>query len=83
MLPVSQDRDKGIVTLGGRVATKSDRSQAESVAKSITAGLVVSNQIAVIPPGAESDAKAINSDLDKATEKILMRRSLNKHFTTA
>jgi hyperosmotically inducible protein len=31
----------------------------------------VSNQIAVIPPGAESDAKAVNSDLDKAVEKNL------------
>jgi hyperosmotically inducible periplasmic protein len=68
---VSQDRDKGVVTLGGHVATDSDKSQAESVAKSIAAGQVVSNQIAVIPPGAESDAKAINSDLDKGAEKNL------------
>jgi hyperosmotically inducible periplasmic protein len=68
---VSQDRDKGVVTLGGHVPTDSDRSQAESVAKSIAAGQVVSNQIAVIPPGAESDAKAVNSDLDKGAEKNL------------
>jgi hyperosmotically inducible periplasmic protein len=68
---VSQDRDKGVVTLGGHVATDVDRSQAESVAKSIAGGQVVSNQIAVIPPGAESDAKAINSDLDKGAEKNL------------
>ena len=68
---VSQDRDKGVVTLGGHVATDSDKSQAESVAKSIAAGQVVSNQIAVIPPGAESDAKAVNSDLDKGAEKNL------------
>src|ERR1700694_2708498 len=68
---VSQDRDKGVVTLGGHVATDSDKSQAESVAKSIAGGQVVSNQIAVIPPGAESDAKAVNSDLDKGAEKNL------------
>ena len=68
---VSQDRDKGVVTLGGHVAAEGDKSQAESIAKSIASGQVVSNQIAVIPPGAESDAKAVNSDLDKGVEKNL------------
>jgi hyperosmotically inducible protein len=68
---VSQDRDKGVVTLGGHVAAEGDKSQAESIAKSIAGGQVVSNQIAVIPPGAESDAKTVNSDLDKGIEKNL------------
>jgi hyperosmotically inducible protein len=68
---VSQDRDKGVVTLDGHVATESDKSQAESIAKSMASGQVVSNQIAVIPPSAESDAKAVNSDLDKGMEKNL------------
>ena len=31
----------------------------------------MSNQIAVIPPAVESEAKAINSDLDKGIEKNL------------
>jgi osmotically-inducible protein OsmY len=62
---VKQDRDKGVVTLDGHVATDQDKSRAESIAKSIAGAQVVSNQIAVIPPGAESDAKAVNSDLDK------------------
>jgi osmotically-inducible protein OsmY len=31
----------------------------------------VSNQIAVVPPSAESDAKTVNSDLGKAIEKNL------------
>ena len=30
---VSQDRDKGVVTLGGHVPTESDRAQAEAIAK--------------------------------------------------
>jgi osmotically-inducible protein OsmY len=68
---VSQDRDKGVVTLGGHVAVEGDKSQAESIAKSIASGQVVSNQIAVMPPSAESDAKAVNSDLDKGVEKNL------------
>ena len=68
---VSQDRDKGVVTLGGHVAAEADKSQAESIAKSTATGQVVANQIAVMPPGGESEAKAVNSDLDKAIEKNL------------
>ena len=62
---------KGVVTLGGHVAADADKSKAESIAKSIATGQVVANQIAVIPPGAESDAKAVNSDLDKGIEHNL------------
>jgi osmotically-inducible protein OsmY len=68
---VSQDRDKGVVTLGGHVSADNDKSEAEFIAKSIAAGQVVANQIAVLPPGGESEAKAVNSDLDKGIEKNL------------
>ena len=68
---VTQDRDKGVVTLGGNVATEDAKAQAESIAKSIATGQVVADEIAVIPPGVESDTKTINSDLDKAIEKNL------------
>ena len=68
---VSQDRDKGVVTLGGHVATEGDKSNAESIAKSIAVDQVVANQIAVLTPGAESDAKTVNSDLDKGIEHNL------------
>ncbi len=68
---VSQDRDKGVVTLSGDVASDADKSQAESIATSMAAGQVVSNQIAVIPPAGRSDAKAVNSDLDQAISKNL------------
>jgi len=68
---VSQDRDKGIVTLGGQVASENDKSQAESLAKSIAGAQVVADQIAVIPVGAEKEAKAVNSDLDEGIEKNL------------
>ena len=68
---VSQDRDKGIVTLGGQVTSDNDKSRAESVAKSFAGIQVVANQIAVIPIGVEKDAKAVNSDLDQGIEKNL------------
>jgi len=67
----SQDREKGVVTLGGHVVADSDKSRAESIARSIAGPQVVSNQIAVIPPGAESEAKKVNSDLDKGIESNL------------
>jgi hyperosmotically inducible protein len=68
---VTQDRDKGVVTLGGQVPGDGERAQAESIAKSIVGGQVVSDQIAVVPVGVESEAKAINSDLDKGIEQNL------------
>jgi hyperosmotically inducible protein len=68
---VSQDRDKGIVTLGGQVASDNDKSQAESLAKSFVGTQVVADQIAVIPVGGEKEAKAVNSDLDKGIEQNL------------
>ena len=68
---VSQDRDKGVVTLGGHVAADAEKSQAESIARSIAAGQVVANEIAVRPPGFEKEAKAVTSDLDKGIEQNL------------
>jgi hyperosmotically inducible protein len=68
---VSQDRDKGVVTLGGHVATDAEKSQAESLARSIATGQVVANEVAVTPPGGERDAKAVNADLDKGIESNL------------
>lgn len=68
---VSQDRDKGIVTLGGKVTSENDKAQAESLAKSLAIGQVVADQIAVIPVGIEKDARTVNSDLDDGIEKNL------------
>ena len=68
---VSQDRDKGIVTLNGLVASENDKAQAESLAKSFAGAQVVANQIAVIPVGIEKEAKAVNSDLDRGIENNL------------
>jgi len=68
---VSQDRDKGVVTLGGTVTSESDKAQAESLAKSMAGTQVVADQIAVIPVGVEKEAKAVNTDLDDGIEKNL------------
>src|SRR5580704_13966121 len=65
---VSQDRDKGVVTLSGHVAGDRDKAQAQSIAQTIAGGQVVANEIAVRPPGLERDAKRVTADLDKAIE---------------
>jgi hyperosmotically inducible periplasmic protein len=68
---ITQDRDKGIVTLGGHVASEDAKAQAQSLAKSLAGAQVVANQIAVVPVGVEKEAKAVNSDLDQGIEKNL------------
>ena len=79
---MSQDRDKGVVTLGGHVPADQEKSQAESIAKSLAQGQVVADEIAVVPPGAAGDAKAINSDVDKGIaqnlDAALIQNRLNK-----
>jgi hyperosmotically inducible periplasmic protein len=78
---VSQDRDKGVVTLTGQVASDSAKSQAESIAKSIAGSQVVADEIAVVPPGpGASDAKTINSDLDKGIEQNLDAALVQNRF---
>ena len=68
---VSQDRDKGVVTLGGQVSSDAEKAQAESLANSLAGGQVVAYQIAVIPAGQGSEINAMNSDLDQGIEKNL------------
>jgi hyperosmotically inducible periplasmic protein len=68
---VTQDRDKSVVTLSGKVATDDDKARAESVARSIAGTEVVSNEIGVRPNGDESAAKKVDSDLDSGIDKNL------------
>src|ERR1700752_922942 len=65
---VKEDGDKGVVTLSGTVPADSDKAQVESIVKNSAGSLVVSDELAVRPQGAESEARAIDSDTDKAIE---------------
>ena len=82
---VSQDREKGVVTLTGHVGSDVDKQQAEAIAKSMSVGQVVADEIQVLPAGAESDAKAVSSDLDKGIDKnldaALIQNRLNKDIS--
>ena len=68
---VSQDREKGVVTLKGSVPADADKIRAESIAKSVAGAQVIANEIAVLPPGSESVAKTIDKDLDEGIKKNL------------
>jgi hyperosmotically inducible periplasmic protein len=68
---IDQDRDKGVVTLGGHVGAEAEKTQAEGLAKSLAAGEVVADQIAVLPLGAESAARTMNTDLDNGIDQNL------------
>jgi hyperosmotically inducible periplasmic protein len=80
---VSQKRDKGVVSLTGTVPTETDKSQAESIAKANAQSQVVADQISVRPPGNESEASTVESDIDKAIDKnvdaALVKHGLKKN----
>lgn len=77
---VSQDRDNGVVTLGGHVASDPDKQQAEAIAKSLSVGQVLADQIAVEPSGAESDARDVNSDVDKGIQSNMDAALIQNHL---
>jgi osmotically-inducible protein OsmY len=77
---VTQDRDKGVVTLGGHVTADADKASAESIAKGFAGTQVVSDQISVLPPGNESATKEVNKDLDQGIEKNLAAVFIQDNF---
>ena len=79
---VSQDQDKGVITLTGTVPTDSQKTQAESVAKQAAPNYTIADEIAVVPPQNADATKAANSDTDDAIEdsfkaELKKNRSLN------
>lgn len=65
---VSQDQDKGVITLTGDVTSADQKTQAETVARQAAPDYTIADQIGVRPPGAESQAKSVDSNLDSAIE---------------
>jgi hyperosmotically inducible protein len=66
---VSQDRDKGVITLTGNVETSDLKTQAETLARQAAPDYTIANEIGVRPSGDESQARAVSSNLDSAIEK--------------
>jgi len=65
---VSQDQEKGVMTLTGNVDTDDQKSQAAVLAKQAAPDYTIADEIGVRPPGAESQAKSVDSNLDNAIE---------------
>ena len=68
---VDQDRDKGVVTLKGEVASDAQKAQAEAIAKAAAPRDVIANEIRVLPAGMEGPADDIADDLDAGIENNL------------
>jgi hyperosmotically inducible protein len=65
---VSQDRDKGVMTLTGNVGTDDQKSQAENLAKQAAPDYTIADEIGVRPAGDQSQASSVDSKLDSAIE---------------
>jgi hyperosmotically inducible protein len=68
VVKVSQDRDKGVLTLTGDVDSADKKAQAETVAKEAAPSYAISNELGVRPIGNESQAKSVDSNLDSAIQ---------------
>jgi hyperosmotically inducible protein len=75
---VDQDRDKGVVTLKGDVASDAEKAQAEAIAKAAAPRDVIANEIRVLPAGMEGRAEDVADDLDAGIES-----NLDAEFTKA
>ena len=86
---VSQDRDKGVITLTGNVSSDDLKSQAENLAKQAAPDYTIADEIGVRPVGDEGQARAVSSNLDSAIEdnfkaSIKANKNLDEqsiHFT--
>jgi hyperosmotically inducible protein len=66
-ISVSQDREKGVITLTGDVDSDSGKSQAETLARQSAPDYTIADEIGVRPPQA-AQAGAVAGDLDSAIE---------------
>jgi hyperosmotically inducible protein len=64
---VSQDREKGVMTLNGNVESQDLKSHAEELAKRAAPDYTIADEIGLRPPEA-AHAGAVASDLDNAIE---------------
>jgi osmotically-inducible protein OsmY len=84
---VSEDTNKNVVTLGGKLHSEEAKDRAAQVAKSAAGGRIIANEISVEPVGVEGDARKMQSNLDDGIENnykaALISKGLDKqsiHF---
>ena len=65
VVKVSQDRDKGVLTLTGDVISADDKTRAEQVAKQVAPDYAIANELGVRPQGADdAQLKGVDNKLD-------------------
>jgi len=83
---VSEDQDKNTITLGGRRLFENKKAKAGEIARAAATTRIIANEISVQPVGAESQAKAVASNLDEGIEKnyraALISSGLDKQHVT-
>jgi hyperosmotically inducible periplasmic protein len=62
---VDEDRDKGVITLKGDIATQADKEKAESVARQTASNSVIANEL-LVTNADKGEAKEVNKDNDDA-----------------
>ncbi len=67
-ISVSQDRDKGVMTLTGNVGTQERKAYAEVLARQAAPDYAIANEIGIRPPEDASQAGAVASNLDDGIE---------------
>ena len=65
---VSQDQEKGVITLTGDVNSQDQKTQAENLSRQSAPGYTIANEIGVRPAGAEGQASSVASSLDSGIE---------------
>lgn len=78
VVKVSQDQDRGVITLTGDVESEDQKAEATNVAAQAAPGYAISNELGVRPVGQAGQAKAVDSSLDSAIEDNF-KASLKAH----
>lgn len=66
---VSEDTDKNLINLTGKVQAPEQKTQAEEIARTNAPGRIVSNEVSIEPPGEGGPARSIESNVDTSIEK--------------
>ena len=77
---VDVNKEKGVVTLNGKVTSEQDKDRAGQVAQAVAGQLVVANQISIEPPGVASQAKEIEGNLDDSIDKQFKALLIANHW---
>jgi hyperosmotically inducible protein len=83
---VDEDRDKGVITLKGDVATQADKERAESVARQAAGNSVIANEL-LVAAGDQERAEKVAGQSDDAIESsfkayIAENKLENQHIRT-